>query len=90
MTALVTFNVDSLLQLGRAGARARGARRRVRERDHLQDLPAGIAHPHHRRHHRQPPGQHQGIQRLNRTAVKPVQGLQFTNKPRFQSLQFTQ
>ena len=31
----------------------------------------------------------QGIQRLNRTAVKPVQGLQFTNKPRFRSLLFT-
>ena len=31
----------------------------------------------------------QGIQRLNRTAVKPVQGQQFSNKPRFQSQHFT-
>ena len=31
----------------------------------------------------------QGIQRLNRTAVKPVQGEQFINKPRFQSQHFT-
>ena len=31
----------------------------------------------------------QGIQLLNQTAVKPVQGLQFTYKPRFRSLRFT-
>ena len=54
----VTLYLNSTVlhfQLGRAGAGARGPRRSVRQRGDIQDLQAGITHPHHRRHHCQPP-----------------------------------
>ena len=57
----VTLYLNSTVlhfQLGRAGAGARGPRRSVRQRGDIQDLQAGITHPHHRRHHCQPPSKY--------------------------------